>query len=69
MMLNRRPASRRSIAPGSWAVALAALRDLKIMLPAGTTGRSEIIITLVSIDGSVLAETKSMLAISLASGD
>ena len=58
-----------SIAPGSWAVSLAALPDLKIMLPAGTTGRSEIIITLVSIDGSVLAETKSMLAISLASGD
>jgi hypothetical protein len=53
-----------SIAPGSWAVSLAALPELKIMLPAGTTGRSEILVTLVAIDGSVLAETKAMLAIS-----
>jgi hypothetical protein len=53
-----------SVAPGSWAVSLAALPELKIMLPAGTTGRSEIIVTLVSIDGSVLAETKATLAIS-----
>jgi len=53
-----------SIAPGSWAVSLAALPELKIMLPAGTTGRSEIIVTLVSIDGSILAETKATLAIS-----
>ncbi len=52
-----------SIAPGSWAVSLAALPELKIMLPAGTTGRSEIIVTLVSIDGSVLAESKATLAI------
>jgi hypothetical protein len=52
-----------SIAPGSWAVSLAALPELKIMLPAGTTGRSEIIVTLVSIDGSVLAETRATLAI------
>jgi hypothetical protein len=52
-----------SIAPGSWAVAIAALPELKIMLPAGTTGRSEIIVTLVSIDGSVLAESKATLAI------
>ena len=53
-----------SIAPGSWAVSLAALPELKIMLPAGTTGRSEIIVTLVSIDGTVLAETKATLSIS-----
>jgi hypothetical protein len=53
-----------SIAPGSWAVSLAALPELKIMLPAGTTGRSEIIVTLVSIDGAVLAETKATLSIS-----
>ncbi|MBO0740196.1 MAG: sel1 repeat family protein [Hyphomicrobiaceae bacterium] len=53
-----------SIAPGSWAVSLAALPELKIMLPAGTTGRSEIIVTLVSIDGAVLAETRATLAIS-----
>ena len=53
-----------SIAPGSWAVSLAALPELKITLPAGTTGRSEILVTLVAIDGAVLAETKAMLAVS-----
>ena len=53
-----------SIGPGSWAVALAALPDLKIMLPAGSTGRSEIVVTLVAVDGKVLAEAKSTLAVS-----
>ena len=52
-----------SIGPGSWAVPLAALPELKIMLPAGSSGRSEIIVTLVAVDGSVLAEAKSTLAV------
>ena len=52
-----------SIGPGAWAVALAALPDLKIMLPAGSTGRSEIVVTLVAVDGKVLAEAKSTLAV------
>ena len=52
-----------SIAPGAWAVSLGALPDLKIMLPAGAAGRTEIVITLVTVDGSVLAETKATLAI------
>jgi hypothetical protein len=52
-----------SIAPGAWAVSLAALPVLKIMLPAGSTGRSDIVVTLVAIDGSILAEAKSMLTI------
>jgi TPR repeat protein len=55
-----------SIAPGAWAVSLAALSDLKIMLAAGSAGRSEIVVTLVAIDGSVLAEAKSTLAVSAA---
>ena len=55
-----------SIAPGSWAVPLAALPDLKIMLPAAPPGRSEIVITLVAVDGSVLAEAKSTLAVAAA---
>jgi hypothetical protein len=52
-----------SIGPGSWAVSLAALPELKITLPAGTLGRSDIVVTLVAIDGSVLAETRSTLAV------
>ena len=55
-----------SIAPGAWAVSLAALPDLKIMLPAGSTGRSDIVVTLVAIDGSVLAEAKSTLTVAAA---
>jgi hypothetical protein len=52
-----------SIAPGSWAIALNALPGLKIVLPAGVTGTAEILITLVGMDGSVLAESKSTLVV------
>ena len=52
-----------SIAPGAWAVSIAALPDLKIMLPPGAAGRSEIVITLVTVDGLMLAETKATLII------
>ena len=55
-----------SIAPGAWAVAIASLPDLKIMLPPGAAGRSEIVITLVAVDGSMLAETKATLIIAAA---
>jgi hypothetical protein len=52
-----------TIAPGAWAVALTAIPDLRITLPVGASGRSEITITLVAVDGTVLAEAKSTLAI------
>jgi hypothetical protein len=52
-----------SIAPGAWAVPLAALPNLKITLPAGAAGRSEFVATLVNSDGAVLAAAKSMLVI------
>jgi hypothetical protein len=55
-----------SIAPGAWAVPLAALPNLKITLPGAAPGRSEIFITLVSIDGSVLVEAKSTLVVAAA---
>jgi hypothetical protein len=55
-----------SIAPGAWAVAIASLPDLRIMLPPGAAGRSEIVITLVTVDGSMLAETKSTLIVAAA---
>jgi hypothetical protein len=51
------------IAPGVWAVALASLPSLKIIVPAGVSGRSQIVITLVALDGTVLAEAKSVLAV------
>jgi hypothetical protein len=58
-----------TIAPGAWAVSLGALPDLKITLPTGAAGRAEITITLVAVDGSVLAEAKSTLAIAAAPSD
>ena len=56
-----------SIAPGSWAVPIAALPNLKITLPAVAAGKSEISITLVGSDGSVLAEAKSVLVVAASS--
>ena len=52
-----------TIAPGAWAIPLNALPDLKITLPPGAAGRTELVVTLVAVDGSVLAEAKSVLAI------
>jgi hypothetical protein len=52
-----------SIAPGSWAVPIAALPNLKITLPVAAAGKSEISITLVGIDGAVLGEAKSILVV------
>jgi hypothetical protein len=52
-----------SIAPGAWAVPIAALTKLEILLPEGATGQSEISITLVSADGAALAETKATLVV------
>jgi hypothetical protein len=55
-----------SIAPGSWAIPIAALNGLQLMLPAGTSGRSDVSVTLVGIDGTVLAEARCTLAIAAA---
>jgi hypothetical protein len=52
-----------SIAPGSWAIPIAALSNLRIILPAGLTGTSDIFINLVNSDGTVLSEAKSILTV------
>jgi len=52
-----------SIAPGAWAIPIAALARLEVVLPEGTTGQSEISITLVSAEGTVLAETRATLIV------
>jgi hypothetical protein len=52
-----------AIAPGSWAVPLFALPTLKAIVPAGVTGRSEIIVHLVSMDGTTLAEARTALIV------
>jgi hypothetical protein len=55
-----------AIAPGSWAISLAALPALKISLPIGLSGRADVTISLVSVEGVVLAETRSSLVIAAA---
>jgi hypothetical protein len=52
-----------AIAPGAWAVPLNALSTLTIILPAGVQGQSDVGISLVNIDGGLLAETHTTLVI------
>jgi hypothetical protein len=52
-----------SIGPGSWAIPLFALTGLKANIPGGVSGRSEIIITLVAVDGTLLTEVRTSLVV------
>jgi len=52
-----------SIGPGSWAVPLLGLSSLKAVIPAGISGRSELTISLVSVDGTLLAEAKTAFVV------
>jgi hypothetical protein len=55
------------IAPGAWAVPIAALPDLRVVVPAGASGRVDVSIALVTIDGGVVAEAKTTLVVAPAS--
>jgi hypothetical protein len=52
-----------AIAPGSWAVPLNALPGLTVILPVGAEGRSEVIISVVNVEGSILAEATMTLVV------
>lgn len=52
-----------AIAPGSWAVPLFALGSLKAVVPAGVSGRADITITLVAVNGTTLAEARTALVV------
>jgi hypothetical protein len=52
-----------SIAPGAWAIPIIALPNLKITLPVGLSGKSDVTVALVTVDGTVVAETKTALVI------
>jgi hypothetical protein len=52
-----------AIAPGSWAIPLVGLPSLKAIVPAGVSGRSEITIQLIGIDGTTFAETRTALVV------
>jgi Cu-Zn family superoxide dismutase len=51
------------LAAGTWSVPLSAAPGLTILVPVGAQGKSEVVIELVNIDGSVLAEAKTELVI------
>ncbi len=51
------------ITPGTWAIPISALPDLKITLLDAAVGRSEISVMLVAIDGSVLAEARTAVIV------
>jgi hypothetical protein len=52
-----------AIDPGSWAVPLAILPMLKAKIPAEASGQSDITISLVALDGRLLAQAKTKLVI------
>src|SRR5215470_15761792 len=52
-----------SVGPGSWAIPLNALSKLRANVPAGVAARAELAVALVNIDGTLLAETKTLLIV------
>ncbi len=52
-----------SISPGAWAVPLTGLSSLSITLPVGVQGRWDAIVALVTIEGTVLTETKTVVVV------
>lgn len=56
-----------AIAAGAWAIPLSGLPRLKIATPAGASGKSDVVISLVAIDGRILSEVKATLLIAPAS--
>jgi hypothetical protein len=53
----------RAIAAGSWTVPTTTLAALKANLPDNVSGRSEIIISLITMEGSLLAVAKTTLVV------
>lgn len=51
------------VSAGTWALPLSSLADLKVTIPLATTGRAELQLALLAIDGSILAEARTTLAI------
>jgi hypothetical protein len=52
-----------AIAPGSWAVPLIGLPGLKAIVPAGVSGRSEMVVQLIGVDGTMFSESRSALVV------
>ena len=55
------------LAPGIWSVPVSAAPGLTVLVPVGAPGKSEVVIELITVDGSVLAEARTALVIAPAS--
>jgi Cu-Zn family superoxide dismutase len=55
--------SGHALAPGTWAVPFGAAARLSIIMPREGEGRSDIVVSLVKMDGDVLAEARSVLVV------
>ena len=51
------------VSPGTWALPLAGLNALKLTLPISASGRNELQLAVVAIDGTILADAKVTLAV------
>ncbi|MDX2204639.1 MAG: hypothetical protein NW223_17945 [Hyphomicrobiaceae bacterium] len=52
-----------AIAAGVWAVPLASLANLRIVVPVGVTGSADVTVSLVAVDDAAIAEAKIALTI------
>ena len=52
-----------AIGPGLWAVPLFGLATLNVNVPVGVSGRSNLLVTLVGVEGTILAEATSALVV------
>jgi hypothetical protein len=51
------------VAPGTWAIPLSALPNLKAKIPPGVSGRAEIVVRLIGMDGRLLAQATTALIV------
>ena len=52
-----------AIGPGVWAVPLFALATLNVNVPVGVSGQSNLLVTLVDVEGTILAKATSALVV------
>ncbi len=55
------------VRPGVWAVPLSSLSTVRITVPAAQAGRSELTVSLVALDNTILAEARTTLVVGTAS--
>jgi hypothetical protein len=56
------------IAPGSWAIPIARVDSLSVLLDVNAPAQSDLIVTLLSVEGAVLAEVTSTLIVGTTTG-